>query len=378
MFSLFDIQMMQRAMTLARRGIYTTPPNPNVGCVITQNETPVGEGFHFRAGEPHAEVHALHGAKKNAKSLHGATVYVTLEPCSHFGRTPPCADALIEAKVKRVVCAMGDPNPTVAGRGFERLRKAGIVVDVGLMQEEAEALNVSFIKKMKTGMPYVQLKLASSLDGRTALANGKSQWITGALARADVQVFRAQAGAVLSTSQTVIDDNPSLNVRWSQLPKDVQAQYPQSALRQPLRIILDTKGAIFVQAKMFSLPGDILILTARNDLSFLNQNVKSNVQVITVGTSEAGLDLHEALRALANIGVHHLWVEAGATLAGSLMSADLVDELIVYQSMQILGADSRPLVNLTGLTELNQAPRFNLNDLTCLGADVRFRMTKPH
>ena len=373
MFSLFDAQMMQAAIKLAKGGIFTTFPNPNVGCVITQEDRLVGEGFHVRAGEPHAEIHALHQAKEKAK---GATVYVTLEPCSHFGRTPPCADALIAAKVRRVVCAMTDPNPNVAGKGIERLRNAGIVVDVGLLQEEAEALNRPFIKKMKTGLPYVQLKLAGSLDGRTALKNGQSQWITSPKAREDVQVFRAQAGAVLSTSQTVLDDNPSLNVRWEQLPSRIQAKYPKETLRQPLRVILDAQGKIPPSAKLFSLPGDILILTQKDTGSFSYQNEISHVEVIKIGHNEGRFDLSALLRILAEKGIYHIWVEAGATLAGSLIKEDLVDELIIYQAPLLLGADSRPLMHFTGLTLLDDAPRFVFNDMHPLGDDVRFRLTK--
>ncbi|WP_407332401.1 bifunctional diaminohydroxyphosphoribosylaminopyrimidine deaminase/5-amino-6-(5-phosphoribosylamino)uracil reductase RibD [Enterovibrio sp. 27052020O] len=369
MFSIFDSDMMLRAIALAKRGVYTTAPNPNVGCVITQDDDIVGEGFHFRAGEPHAEVYALRAAGEKAK---GATAYVTLEPCSHHGRTPPCADALIAAGVSRVVCAMVDPNPKVAGRGVQRMRDAGIQVDVGLMQAQAEALNAGFIKMMKTGLPYVQLKLAASLDGRTALSNGKSQWITGPEARADVQVFRAQAGAILSTSQTVLDDNPSLNVRWAQLPRGIQADYDINALRQPTRVILDTQGRVKPDAHLFSLDGDIIILTASADVSYPNENV----EVICVPKDEHGLNLNAAFRALAAKGINHLWVEAGATLAGSLLNADLVDELILYQAPKLIGQDGRALANFGGLTAMDQVPSFELMHVSQIGNDVRLRMKK--
>ncbi|PKF51799.1 bifunctional diaminohydroxyphosphoribosylaminopyrimidine deaminase/5-amino-6-(5-phosphoribosylamino)uracil reductase RibD [Enterovibrio nigricans] len=369
MFSIFDSQMMLRAIELAERGIYTTAPNPNVGCVITQGDDIIGEGFHFRAGEPHAEVHALRAAGGNTKN---ATAYVTLEPCSHYGRTPPCADALINAGVSRVVCTMVDPNPKVAGRGIQRLRDAGIQVDVGLMQTQAEALNPGFIKVMKTGLPYVQLKLAASIDGRTALANGQSKWITGAEARADVQRFRAQTGAILSTSQTVIDDNPSLNVRWAQLPEDVQCEYDQTRLRQPVRVILDTTGKVSSDAGLFSLEGNVVVLTANKDLGYIHENV----EVILVPKAQHGLDLNAALRLLASKGINHIWVETGATLAGGLLAAELVDELIVYQAPKLMGADSRALVNLTGLTSMNNVPTFELTDVCQIGNDVRLRMQK--
>ncbi|WP_325893648.1 bifunctional diaminohydroxyphosphoribosylaminopyrimidine deaminase/5-amino-6-(5-phosphoribosylamino)uracil reductase RibD [Grimontia sp. NTOU-MAR1] len=369
MFSIFDTQMMLRALELAKRGIYTTAPNPNVGCVITQGDDIVGEGFHFRAGEPHAEVHALQAAGEKAR---GATAYVTLEPCSHHGRTPPCADALVAAGVSRVICSMVDPNPKVAGRGIQRMRDAGIQVEVGLMQAQAEALNPSFIKVMKTGLPFVQLKLASSLDGRTALANGQSKWITGAEARADVQAFRAQASAILSTSQTVLDDNPSLNVRWEELPDVVKAEYAQDDLRQPVRVILDTQRKVSEHAHLFSLEGDVIIVTA-------SQAEPDNdaYKVLTVAKDSGKLDLNITMRALASDGISHIWVEAGATLAGSLLNAGLVDELIVYQAPKLMGIDSRGLVNLKGMTCMNQVPTFELTDVTCIGNDVRLRMQKP-
>src|SRR5476651_2582626 len=231
-----DEKYMARAFELARRGRFTTTPNPNVGCVIVRDGEIVGEGYHLRAGEPHAEVHALRMAGERAK---GATAYVTLEPCSHHGRTPPCADALVDAGVARVVASMQDPNPEVAGRGLYRLKQAGIDVSHGLMHSEAEAVNLGFLKRMRTGFPYVQLKLAASLDGRTAMASGESQWITSSQAREDVQLFRAQSSAILSTSATVLADDPALTVRWPSLPEHVQECYPQSALRQPIRVIVD-------------------------------------------------------------------------------------------------------------------------------------------
>ncbi|MBV7299100.1 bifunctional diaminohydroxyphosphoribosylaminopyrimidine deaminase/5-amino-6-(5-phosphoribosylamino)uracil reductase RibD [Enterovibrio paralichthyis] len=370
MFSEFDSQMMLRAIELAKRGVYTTAPNPNVGCVITLGEEIIGEGFHFRAGEPHAEVHALRAAGDRVK---GATAYVTLEPCSHYGRTPPCADALVAAGVSRVVCAMVDPNPQVAGRGIQRLRDAGIHVDVGLFQADAEALNPGFIKMMKSGLPYVQLKLASSLDGRTALSNGESKWITGSEARADVQAFRAKAGAVLSTSQTVIDDNPSLNVRWEQLPQTVQAEYAQADLRQPVRVILDTHGKVSSDAHLFSLEGSIVLLTAAPDQVACHDGV----EVVAIEQGNNGLNLDAAMRALAARGINHIWVEAGATLAGSLLSAGLVDELIVYQAPKLMGTDSRALVNLSGITSMDEVPAYRLTDVARIGNDVRLRMQKP-
>ena len=269
MFSEFDKAMMERAIALAKQGIFTTAPNPNVACVIVKDEQIIGEGFHLRAGEPHAEVHALRMAGSDAE---GATAYVTLEPCSHHGKTPPCANALIDAGIARVVVAMIDPNPLVAGQGVDLLKAAGIEVAVGLLQVEAEALNTGFIKRMKTGLPYVQLKLAASIDGRTALANGQSKWITGSEARSDVQAFRAQASAILSTRATVAADDPALTVRFNQLPLKVQQSYQEADLRQPLRVILDSQGRIAKDANIFSSTGKVLLLTCNKNLQLSTIN----------------------------------------------------------------------------------------------------------
>lgn len=242
---------MARAFELARLGRFTTAPNPNVGCVIVRDGEIVGEGYHLRAGEPHAEVHALRMAGDKAR---GATAYVTLEPCSHHGRTPPCADALVAAGVTRVVAAMQDPNPQVAGRGLYKLQQAGVEVRHGLMLAEAEAVNLGFLKRMRTGFPYVQLKLGASLDGRTAMASGESQWITSPEARQDVQRLRAQSAAILSTSATVLADDPSLTVRWDELDAETQRLYPRENLRQPLRILLDSQNRITPQHRVVQQP----------------------------------------------------------------------------------------------------------------------------
>ncbi|EJL6510820.1 bifunctional diaminohydroxyphosphoribosylaminopyrimidine deaminase/5-amino-6-(5-phosphoribosylamino)uracil reductase RibD, partial [Vibrio cholerae] len=312
MFTSFDHQMMSRAIELARRGRFTTSPNPNVGCVMTRGEQIVGEGFHFRAGEPHAEVHAMRQAGELAR---GATAYVTLEPCSHYGRTPPCAEGLIKAGVAKVICAMQDPNPQVAGRGVQMLRDAGIEVEVGLLEADARALNRGFLKRMETGMPYVQLKMAASLDGQTALANGKSQWITSSAARKDVQRFRAQASAILSTSQTVLADNASLAVRWHDLPPSVQAQYAEADLRQPLRVILDRQHQLYPELALYQTPSPVLRVASENaDLCISAENGK--------------LDLRELLALLAQQhNVNQVWVEAGSQLAQSLIEQQLVDEI---------------------------------------------------
>lgn len=368
MFSEFDKTMMQRAIALAKRGEFTTSPNPNVGCVITKDGIIVGEGFHLRAGEPHAEVHALTMA---AEQANGATAYVTLEPCSHYGRTPPCANALIAAGIKRVVVAMVDPNPLVAGQGIERLKNAGLAVAVGLCNEQAIVLNRGFIKRMQTKRPYVQLKLAASLDGKTALANGESKWITAKEARADVQVFRAKTSAILSTSSTVLADDPSLNVRYAELPPDVQPHYKQQQLRQPLRVILDSQGRVTDQAKLFSLPGPILLLTCNEQFRL----PKANVEVVVMPQQQGKIDLHAVMALLGERGINTLWVEAGATLAASLITADLVDELVLYQAPKIMGADAKPLINLNGLTSMSQVTSYAIFELTQIGQDIRVILT---
>ncbi|GAB6261676.1 bifunctional diaminohydroxyphosphoribosylaminopyrimidine deaminase/5-amino-6-(5-phosphoribosylamino)uracil reductase RibD [Photobacterium sp. R1] len=367
MFTPTDHAMMRRAISLARRGRFTTAPNPNVGCVIVKDDTVIGEGFHYRAGEPHAEVFALRAAGENAR---GATAYVTLEPCSHYGRTPPCAEALIAAGVSRVICAMVDPNPQVAGRGVAMLRDAGIEVETGLLEADALALNPGFIKRMKTGLPYVQLKLAASLDGRTALANGASQWITGPEARADVQRFRAQSGAILSTSATVLADNPSLNVRWQELGERTQSEYPQPELRQPVRVIIDSQNRLQPTQRLFSLPGKVLLARGRADTLSWPENV---TQLVVPVQENGQLDLTALMQALARQDINHLWVEAGAGLAGALVRAGLVDELILYQAPKLMGSDSRGLMNLHGLSVMSEVPSLVLNDVRMVGQDIRIR-----
>ncbi|MEH6532267.1 MAG: bifunctional diaminohydroxyphosphoribosylaminopyrimidine deaminase/5-amino-6-(5-phosphoribosylamino)uracil reductase RibD [Photobacterium frigidiphilum] len=366
MFSSIDHSMMLRAIELAKRGRFTTAPNPNVGCVIAQGSTIVGEGFHYQAGQPHAEVFALRAAGEQAK---GATAYVTLEPCSHFGRTPPCAQALINANVSRVVCAMVDPNPKVGGRGIEMLQIAGIEVQTGLLAADAQALNLGFIKRMKTGLPYVQLKLAASLDGRTALSNGKSKWITGPEARADVQRFRARAGAILSTSSTVIADDPSLNVRWSELGEPVHAEYPEAALRQPTRVIIDSKNRVTPDFKLFSLAGKTLLARAEVGQETWSDSV-SQVLIPKQDDSEQ-LNLMSLMLELAKQDINHIWVEAGAELAGGLLAAGLVDELILYQAPKLMGCDSRSLINLKGLTSMSQVLNLEITDVRMIGPDLR-------
>lgn len=370
MFSAEDHRYMSRALQLAEQGRFTTSPNPNVGCVIVAAGQIVGEGFHLRAGEPHAEVHALRMAGEKAK---GATAYVTLEPCSHFGRTPPCADALVNAGVARVVAAMEDPNPQVSGRGMHRLADAGVTVQVGLLQAQAEALNLGFIKRMRYGLPYVRLKMAASLDGRTALANGQSQWITSPAARADVQRWRAQSSAILTGADTVLVDDPSLNVRWAQLPPSVQTHYAEEQIRQPIRVVIDSQQRITPSAKLLIIAGEVWL--ARQQAQ--GQWPESVQQLITPLAENGKLDLLHLLQTLAQRNINDIWVEAGATLAGALLNAGLVDELIVYLAPKLMGSPARGLVNLPEFQQMSEVTDWHWQDVRKVGEDLRL-ILRPH
>lgn len=363
-----DERYMARALELARRGRFTTTPNPNVGCVIVRGGEIVGEGWHHRAGEPHAEVHALRMAGDKAK---GATAYVTLEPCSHHGRTPPCCDALIAAGVSRVVAAMQDPNPQVAGRGLYRLQQAGIEVSHGLMMSEAEALNRGFLKRMRTGFPWIQLKLGASLDGRTAMASGESQWITSAAARRDVQHLRAQSSAILTTSATVLADDPGLTVRWNELNDNVHQQLDESALRQPVRVVIDSQQRVTPQHRLIAQPGETWLMRSEID----QQSWPERVSQIAVPLRGEQLDLVAMMMLLGQRQINTVWVEAGASLAGALLQAGLVDELIVYMAPKLLGNAARGLCELPGLEQLADAPALNFNDVRKVGTDLRLTLT---
>ncbi len=361
---------LSRAFELARRGQFTTAPNPNVGCVIVQQGRIVGEGFHLRAGEPHAEVHALRMAGEAAR---GATAYVTLEPCSHHGRTPPCADALIAAGIARVVVAMQDPNPQVAGSGLHRLRQAGIEVSHNLMLTEAEAVNPGFLKRMRTGIPFIQLKMAASLDGRTAMASGESQWITSPEARRDVQHFRALCGAILSSGPTVVADDPALNVRWDGLPESVQAAYPRDSLRQPVRVIVDSQNRVTPAHRLVAQDGQTWLARLTADQQAWPAGVEQLILPAGAGPAP-GIDLVALMMQLSRRQINSVWVEAGASLAGALLNAGLVDELILYMAPMLLGDTARGLCVLPGLECLADAPAFSITDLRRVGPDIRLRL----
>ncbi len=337
-----DEMYMARALKLAARGRFTTHPNPNVGCVIVKDGEIVGEGFHYRAGEPHAEVHALRMAGEQAR---GATAYVTLEPCSHHGRTPPCCDALIAAGISRVVAAMQDPNPQVAGRGLYRLQQAGIEVSHGLMMNEAEALNKGFLKRMRTGFPWVQLKLGASLDGRTAMASGESQWITSPQARRDVQRLRAQSHAILTSSATVLADDPALTVRWQELSADTQALYPEENLRQPLRVVIDSQNRVTPEHRIVQQAGETLFARLGAD----ERQWPDSVRTLLVPEHNGHLDLVLLMMLLGKQQINSVWVEAGATLAGALLQAGLGGGVIGFILPKMFGKPARGFCGLPGV-----------------------------
>jgi diaminohydroxyphosphoribosylaminopyrimidine deaminase/5-amino-6-(5-phosphoribosylamino)uracil reductase len=365
-FSDLDHQYMGRALVLARRGLYTTDPNPRVGCVLVRDGVVVGEGWHVRAGEGHAEVNALRQAGERAL---GATAYVTLEPCSHHGRTPPCADTLVNAGIARMVCAMVDPNPAVAGRGLERLRSAGVEVHSGLLEAQARALNPGFIKRMEQGRPWVRLKLAMSLDGRTAMATGESQWITGPAARADVQRLRARSSAILTGIDSVLHDDSSLTVRADELGLDpVQAE--QIVQRQPLRVVLDSQLRLPPTAKLLSQPGRTLVVTLAQDETRAAALRAAGAEVVRRDDRER-IDLAGVIEYLAQAEqCNELLVECGARLAGAFVAAGLVDELVVYMAPKLLGSAARPLLELP-LERMAQQVPLELVELRHLGADLR-------
>jgi diaminohydroxyphosphoribosylaminopyrimidine deaminase/5-amino-6-(5-phosphoribosylamino)uracil reductase len=368
-FSKTDHQMMARAIQLAKRGEYTTSPNPNVGCVISDNQGDiVGEGWHKMAGTPHAEVHALKQAGTHAK---GATAYVTLEPCSHYGRTPPCADSLISAGVTRVVAAMVDPNPLVSGNGLAKLKDAGIKTEHGLLQAGAEQLNRGFVKRMRTGKPWVTVKLAASLDGKTALGNGLSQWITGPLARQDVQKHRAQSCAILSGSGTVIADNPMLNVRYSELnlADDVLAQ---KDLRQPLRVLLDGRNQLppslnCLQPTENNLAGNVLLVNGR----LSEHQFESHVSQWQAPFNGNKLDLEKVMIKLGELQLNHVWVEAGAKLAGALLQNKLIDELILYQAPKLIGGAGQNLFDTMPIEVMDEVVNLTWSDIRQVGNDLK-------
>ena len=361
-FDADDHHHMVRALELARRGLYSTPPNPSVGCVLARWGQVVGEGYHQRTGEPHAEVIALAEAGGAAR---GATAYVTLEPCSHHGRTPPCTEALVAAGVRRVVVAMRDPNPRVDGSGLARLEAAGIVTAAGLLAGEATELNRGFVRRMRTGRPWVTLKLGASLDGRTALANGTSKWITGERARVDVQRLRARASAIVTGSGTVLADDPMLTVRDPEL---------ELRGRRPLRVVLDSLLRTPPGAQVLSFADSTLILTRDAATPAAIELREAGVQVESLPSSDEGLDLEAVLDRLGERECNEVLVEAGPTLAGEFVRRGLVDEIVVYMAPVVLGHAARSLFNLPPLERMCDRCEFEWRDVARVGDDLRLTL----
>ncbi len=348
---------MARALELARRGLHTTHPNPRVGCVIVKGGEVVGEGFHERAGGPHAEIVALRHAGAKAR---GADVYLTLEPCCHTGRTGPCTEALKAAGVARVVAAMEDPNPLVAGKGLAALRAAGIAAEAGVMEEEAAQLNRGFVSRMTRKRPFVTLKLAMSLDGRTAMGSGESRWITGDAARADSHRLRAEAGAVVTSVETVLADDPELTVRLV------------ATARQPDRVVLDTQLRAPLDARLWDAGARRIAVTVRPPADRIEALRARGVEVVLVSTThDSRVDLASALATLGAMELNEVLVESGPRLAGALLQARLVDELVLYVAPSLLGSGARGLAQLPGLDRLDQRIRMRFTDATLIGDDLR-------
>ena len=348
---------MSHALQLARRGMYTTHPNPRVGCVIVKHDEIIAEGWHRFTGEAHAEIAALNSAGQLAN---GADCYVTLEPCVHTGNTPPCTDALIKAGIKRLVAATTDPNPVVSGKGLEALQAAGIITETGLLQQQSQQLNAGFEKRMRYGRPFVRCKLAMSLDGRTAMAEGESKWITTEKARRDVQKFRAQSAAIMTGADTVLADDPALNVR-------------EFTDRQPLRVILDRQLRIPADARLLSLPGEIKIFTTSEDGDRKNKLANEQVEIITIKSSSGQDFLKQVVTTLAGrFAINEVLLESGPKLAGNMLTAGLVDEIIIYMAPVLMGHRAQSLFELTGIETMEDKLSLKVMDIRKVGEDIRF------
>lgn len=365
MFTSADHQFMNQAVRLAARGLYSTDPNPRVGCVLVRDGAVVGTGWHGRAGQPHAEVFALREAGERAR---GATAYVTLEPCCHHGRTPPCSEALIAAGVTRVVVAMADPTPLVAGRGMAQLAAAGMTVQSGLLAADAAALNPGFISRMQRGRPWLRVKSAMSLDGRSALANGVSQWITGEAARQDVQHWRARSSAILTGIGTLLADDPALNVR---LPPAEWNEQGDGEIRQPLRVVADSRLRLPAAARVLQVAGATQVFTCSEDIvrAALLREAGATVSVVPPGAG--GVDLAALLLTLGAQGINEVWVEAGPGLSGVLLAQGWVDELVIYMAPKLLGDTARGLFHLPQWASLSECLSLNITDVRAVGADWR-------
>ena len=355
-FSVDDHKFMSRALLLAKKGIYTTAPNPNVGCVLVKDGEVVGEGWHEKAGEAHAEINALKQAGSKAE---GATAYVTLEPCCHQGKTPPCSDALIKAKVTRVVAAMIDPHSKVAGQGLKQLESAGIFVESGLLEAQSKELNLGFIKRMQKRLPYVRCKLAMSLDGRTAMASGESKWITSSAAREDVQRLRAKSSAILTGVGTVLADDPSMTVRLDGVDS------------QPIRVVVDTNLSMPTDAKMLKEAGQTVLMTCSADEGIAEALKDAGADIHMMPFCNANVDLASVLQQLSDMQINDVLLETGATLSGAMLQAGLIDELIIYMAPVLMGNDARGLFALPGLETMQDKIELDIIDQRLVGQDIR-------
>jgi len=378
---------MALALQLAEKGLYTTHPNPRVGCVLVKDDQIIGQGWHQRAGEGHAEINALYDAAgiKDVENLKGksqtdirgiasgATAYVTLEPCSHHGKTPPCSEALIAAGVTKVVAAMEDPNPLVSGKGLTLLKQNGIDTECGLLEAEARSLNPGFIKRMASNRPYVRCKLAMSLDGRTAMASGESKWITGASARADVQRWRARSDATITGVETILADNPSMIVRLEDWNGDKPEIWQNNAdIKQPVRVVLDSRLRLPKDAKMLNLSGATWVLTCETEDHPRFKELQSvGAKVVTLPADRDTLDLARVLDYLAQEEINEVLVETGSTLSGAFVKAGLIDETIIFMAPKLMGHQGRPLLNLPGLDRMDQNLQLDIKDLRQVGDDIR-------
>lgn len=357
---------MAQAIRLAQKGMFTTSPNPRVGCVIVKNNELIGQGYHAYQGQAHAEINALNSLA-SPDLAKGSCVYVSLEPCAHTGKTPPCVNALIEAQVKQVVIAMQDPNPLVAGKSISLLQEHQIEVTQGILEAEAFVLNAGFIKRMSSGLPFVRLKMAISADGKTALKNGNSAWITGEPARHDVQLLRARACAVLTGINTVLQDDPSLNVRLTAQQLGIER------VRQPIRVVLDSQLRLPLQAKMLDLDGDTWVFTVNSDAEKRQILEQQGVKVFLQSSDMKQLDLTQVLKTLAEQGINEIHTECGATLAGALLQQQLVDELYIYQAPKLLGHHAQGMVLWDELTQMDQALQLNLQNCSQIGEDLKLQ-----
>lgn len=372
MWTASDYQHMSRALQIAQRGLYSTDPNPRVGCVIVKDNSVLAEGWHQKAGHPHAEIEALKNASENNTfaDVSGATCYVSLEPCAHHGRTPPCTEALIKAGIRRVVAATIDPNPLVAGKGLQQLNEADIETESGLMEAQARELNPGFEMRMKQGRPFVRCKLAMSLDGKTALANGQSQWISSDESRMDVQRLRARSSAVMTGIGTVIADDPSMNVRLSG-----SSEWTKHG-RQPLRVILDSDLEISPDAKILGLPGDVIIFNASECGDKKKQLANLGVEMVSVEAKRGSAFLEYVLRYLAREKeINEVLLETGSTLSGEMLQAGFIDELIIYLAPTLLGQDAKALFQLPLIDNMSDRISLNISDIRTIGKDIKIKAT---